>query len=114
VFLALAPFVDRGRLVEIFGKDMLADADQIPGYLELLGIDGHKPFECVGEVAESLVAVQLLRQSGEGVGSPVLAALAVRVPENGWPTAEQAREVFTRAGAGLIPADFRSVLDDLD
>ncbi|MBO0867605.1 MAG: hypothetical protein J2P15_03485 [Micromonosporaceae bacterium] len=114
VFLALAPFVDRARLVDIFGKDMLADAGQIPGYLELLGIDGHKPFECVGEVAESLVAVQLLRPAGGWNGSPVLAALAVRVPEDGWPTAEQAREVFTRQGRGLIPVDFGRVLDDLD
>jgi UDP-N-acetyl-alpha-D-muramoyl-L-alanyl-L-glutamate epimerase len=114
VFLALAPFVDRARLVDIFGKDMLADPGQIPGYLELLGIDGHKPFECVGEVAESLVAVQLLRRTGEWDESPVLAALAARVPEDGWPTAEQAREVFTAEGRGLVPADFGRVLDDLD
>ena len=66
VFLAMAPFMPRERVVGIFGGDLLADPEQIPGYRELLGVDGHKPFECVGEVEESgwLSACSPSRTSG--------------------------------------------------
>jgi hypothetical protein len=109
VFLALAPFVDRPRLVEIFGKDMLRDPAQLPGYLELVGLDGHKPFECVGEVEESLVAVRMLSD----VDDPVLAGVAAAVPPGGWPSPDQARAAFTPAGRGLVPPAFHGVLDAL-
>lgn len=113
VFLALAPFVPRRRLVDIVGSDMLADPAQLPGYLELAGLDGHKPFECVGEVEESLVAVGLLRNSGTWADSPVLAGIAAAVPDGGWPGDEQVRQTFTPTGRGLVPAAFHGVLDAL-
>ena len=109
MFLALAPFVDRPRLVDIVGKDMLADPAQLPGYRELAGVDGHKPFECVGEVEESLVAAQLLGADG----APVLAGIAAAVPPGGWPSPEQAADVFTPHGRGLVPPAYHGVLDAL-
>jgi UDP-N-acetyl-alpha-D-muramoyl-L-alanyl-L-glutamate epimerase len=111
VFLALAPYVARPRLHGIFGKDMLTDPEQIPGYLELAGISAFKPFECVGEVEESLIAVQLLRE--QGASDPVLNALADGVPEGGWPTPEQRAEMFTMAGYGLVPREYQRIVDDL-
>lgn len=64
VFLALSPFVDRQRLVGIFGKNMLDDPAQEQGFKELLGLSGHKPFECVGEIEEcrQIMASLLLRE----------------------------------------------------
>jgi UDP-N-acetyl-alpha-D-muramoyl-L-alanyl-L-glutamate epimerase len=53
VFLALAPFVPKPELIAIFGRDMLDDEAQIDGFAELCGLREHKPFECVGEIAES-------------------------------------------------------------
>ncbi|WP_258378254.1 hypothetical protein, partial [Micromonospora endophytica] len=70
VFLALAPFMSRERITHIFGGDLLADATQIPGYRELLGVDGHKPFECVGEVEESVVAAIRARVAANCNDSP--------------------------------------------
>ncbi|MAU40109.1 MAG: hypothetical protein CMF31_00640 [Kordiimonas sp.] len=60
VFLALAPFVERDTLIEIFGTNMLNNADQLLGYRELTGLTGHKPFECVGEVEECQTALRYL------------------------------------------------------
>jgi UDP-N-acetyl-alpha-D-muramoyl-L-alanyl-L-glutamate epimerase len=54
-FLVLAPFVDAAP---IFGRDLLADADQIDGFRALLSPD--RPWECVGEAAECAEAVALL------------------------------------------------------
>jgi hypothetical protein len=75
VFLVLAPFLPREQLVEIFGKDMLADAAQLQGYRELLGLTGFKPFECVGEIEESQVALVLADRRGQWAGAAVLEAL---------------------------------------
>jgi hypothetical protein len=56
VFLALATFLPPKKVIKIFNKNLLNDPLQEQGYKELLGLDGHKPFECVGEIQESLVA----------------------------------------------------------
>jgi UDP-N-acetyl-alpha-D-muramoyl-L-alanyl-L-glutamate epimerase len=60
VFLALAPFVRRERLLAMFGGDVLDDPAQIEGFRELAGLAGHKPFECVGETGEAAAALALL------------------------------------------------------
>jgi hypothetical protein len=61
-FLILAPFVDRPELETLFGgKNLLLDPGLEPTYRQLLGIEGNKPFECVGEIKESRAAMQLAR-----------------------------------------------------
>ena len=60
VFLALAPFVSKPRLVGIFGRNLLDDRDQVGGYDALLEYRDHKPFECVGEGGESRAAMAAL------------------------------------------------------
>ena len=105
VYLAMAPAMDRARLNHIFGHDLFADPAQVPGFLELLGIDAHKPFECVGEVEESLVALAMLTDD-----APVLVALRAAVPATAW--AEASREaVLTPGGRTYLPEAYAKILD---
>ncbi|KRG68015.1 UDP-N-acetyl-alpha-D-muramoyl-L-alanyl-L-glutamate epimerase [Pseudoxanthomonas dokdonensis] len=60
VFLALAPFMPKPRLVRIFGRNLLDDASQVDGFDALLEYQNHKPFECVGEGQESRAAMATL------------------------------------------------------
>jgi hypothetical protein len=60
VFLALAPFMPKPRLTAIFGRNLLDDEAQAPGYDALLEYREHKPFECVGEGRESRAAMEAL------------------------------------------------------
>lgn len=60
VFLALAPFMPKPRLVRIFGRNLLDDMEQAGGFDALLEFQDHKPFECVGEGRESRAAMATL------------------------------------------------------
>jgi hypothetical protein len=60
VFLALTPFLSQTKLETLFsGKNLLKDPSLEPTYRQLLGIEGDKPLECVGEIKESRVAMRL-------------------------------------------------------
>ena len=51
-WIILSPFLSRGQLTAIFGKDLMADASLQPVLEELNGTAAVKPFECVGTVEE--------------------------------------------------------------
>lgn len=65
VFLALAPFMTKPRLVSIFGRNLLDDPAQTDGFDALLEYRNHKPFECVGEGRESRAAMAALAERAE-------------------------------------------------
>ncbi len=60
VFLALTPFIAQDKLESLFsGKNLLKDPELNATYRQLLGIEGDKPLECVGEVKESRAAMRV-------------------------------------------------------
>jgi len=65
VFLALAPFMAKPALVSIFGRNLLDDPELAPDFDALLEWNAHKPFECVGEAAESRAALAALASRAE-------------------------------------------------
>ncbi len=109
VALAMAPAMPRERLTRIFGRDLFADPAQVPGYLELLGIDAHKPFECVGEVEESLVALTMLADDPQWADAPVVTALRAAVPAAGWAAADRAA-VLMPGGKTFVPPAYAKAL----
>lgn len=59
VFLALTPFIPREKLEQIWGgKNLLLDPKLEPTYRKLLGIEGDKPLDCVGDIKESRSAMR--------------------------------------------------------
>ena len=62
VFLALTPFVRRDQLEKLFsGKNLLKDPSLAPVYRQLLGIEGDRPLDCVGDIKESRAAMTLAK-----------------------------------------------------
>jgi hypothetical protein len=60
VFLILTPFVDRPELEKLWeGRNLLLDPSRETIYRQLLGIEGDKPLDCVGEIKESRSAMRL-------------------------------------------------------
>lgn len=63
VFLALAPFMPKPRLLALFGRNLLDEPELAEGFDALIEWDGrHRPFECVGEALESRAALAALAE----------------------------------------------------
>ena len=73
VFIMLAAFLDYPAVVEIFGKDLLADRELLPVFRQLLGLEPTKPFECVGTISEVRRAMQQLIERNNKSALPFLA-----------------------------------------
>ncbi len=91
VFLALAPFMPKPRLMGIFGRNLLDEPALAPGFDALIEYRDHKPFECVGEGREARAA---------------FAALATRPAWREDALVERfAQEVAPQLGLGLASID---------
>jgi hypothetical protein len=100
VFLILAPFMDKDTLIHAVGTNTLDDENQVEGYRELLGLSGHKPFECVGEVEECRWAFNQLKQNPKWQDDYVVKLLDV-------PTVSAPFEV---SDDHLIPKELQDVM----
>jgi hypothetical protein len=74
VFLVLAPFLGPEQLGAIFSSNLLEDPEQVEGFWDLCAA-GRKPYECVGEQRESLLAFLFLLENPAWRDSAVVAAL---------------------------------------
>jgi hypothetical protein len=91
VFLALAPFMPKPRLLGIFGRNLLDDAALASAFDALMEYRDHKPFECVGEGRESRAAMAALASRAEWREDALVARFA--------------DEIAPQLGAGQIPLD---------
>jgi UDP-N-acetyl-alpha-D-muramoyl-L-alanyl-L-glutamate epimerase len=110
-FLILATAMAPERLTRIFGRDLLNESQQIEGYRELTGLSGHKPWECVGELAESGGALILLAQRSEWTSHAVVKELAPRL-QTLLPDPEPVlQSLITPSGRHHLPDRFKGMLD---
>lgn len=72
VFAALAAYLPKEVVIEIFEKNLFADEKLVPLYKELLGFQKFKPFECVGTPEETRRAFRVIQKSGEYNQTPVM------------------------------------------
>ena len=105
VYLALAPFVTKPRLIATFGRDLLDDPAQIDGFAELCGLRRHKPFECVGEIEESAALMQQLSAQADWRDAAVVRALSPQL------AASDFSALLTLRKPHAVPERFLAMLD---
>lgn len=64
VALNFMAYLPRDTVTQIFPRNLLDLPANQPIYRRILGISGHKPFECVGEVGEARLAMEICRRKG--------------------------------------------------
>lgn len=106
VSLALAPWLSREEVVAIIGVDLLDDLAHVDGFRALLGIDNEKPFECVGEIAESRAMLLLAASQPEWASAEVVSLLEGEVRGVGAPDDAMVAALLTPSEDHLIPAGF--------
>jgi hypothetical protein len=74
--LALAPQLTPAQLQAIIGRNLLADPGQLEGFRALCALRSEKPWECVGEAAESRALLAALLDNPDWLDAYVVQALA--------------------------------------
>lgn len=103
VFLALAPFMSKPRLVGIFGRNLLDDIAQTGGYDALLEYQDHKPFECVGEGKESRAAMATLSERPEWREDEIVSRFAREIRPQLSPVEQQIAPLLTIDDEHRVP-----------
>lgn len=113
VFLILAPFFAPSELERIFGSPMLQDMDQYKGFALLAASGGEKPFECVGEVEESMAAIYLLSQDPKWNREPVVQKLAKEVLVSTSFDDTQLSQIFALSSDHSVPFELANAADEI-
>jgi hypothetical protein len=104
VFLALAPFMPKTRLVKIFGRNLLDDANQAAGFDALLEFQDHKPFECVGEGRESRAAMAQLAARADWRHDALVSRFVHQIQPQLEPAGLALEPLLTLDGEHRVPA----------
>lgn len=112
VYLVLAPFMAKSALIGIFGRDILNDLTQEDGFRELLGLKGHKPFECVGEIGECRLLLKSLALMPQWQDSALIARLSPEIDDKGLKLPELTAKSLMKHPDHNLPAEFERMLDE--
>lgn len=72
LFACFAAYLPKRGVVEMFGANLFADKRLLPLMRNILGIEGFKPLDCVGEPEEMILAMHYANLRGEYKGDPAM------------------------------------------
>jgi UDP-N-acetyl-alpha-D-muramoyl-L-alanyl-L-glutamate epimerase len=72
LFACFTAFLPKKEVIDIFGADLYARKSLLPLFKRLLGIEGFKPLDCVGEPEEMVLAMYYAARLKEYVGEPAM------------------------------------------
>lgn len=81
-FALFAAFLPKKVVLKIFGSDLFESSALLPLYRQLLGIEGFKPFECVGTAEETTRAFSMIHAEGEFEDSPIMNMFLQHFPQD--------------------------------
>lgn len=93
LFACFAAFLPKKQVVKMFGANLYAKKRHLPVIREILGLEGFKPLDCVGEPEEMILAMHYARQHGEYAGTLALRLFEERFPAS-YDFEEMERKVF--------------------
>ena len=109
VFVMLAAFLPKKKVIEVFGKNLFNDEKLLPLYKELLGVEAFKPFECVGTPEEIRLALFKAWEKGEWKDDVLMQLFVTEVLPKMQNNKEQ-EESLLSLKEHVVPEEFRDAL----
>jgi hypothetical protein len=82
LFACFSAFLPKKEVVDILGADLYENKRLLPLFRRILGIEGFKPLDCVGEPEEMILAMHLANQSKEYENEPAMKIFEDYFPKN--------------------------------
>lgn len=109
-FALFAAFLDTKTLLYIFGSNLFDHEGLLPVFRELLGLEGHKPFECVGTPDEMRAAFFLASKNPDLANTKAMTMFqTVMLPTMQSP-AETTASLLSTNGDHALPEAFQSLV----
>ncbi len=96
LFACFAAFLPKKEVVKMFGANLYAKRRHLSLIRRILGIEGFKPLDCVGEPEEMILAMHLAAKGGEYANTPAMRTFQKHFPSE-YNFAELEKKVFTGA-----------------
>lgn len=111
-FILLAPWFSEADLLRAFGKNFLDEPSLEQLFLELTGLEGEPPLDCVGTVEELVVSLNIAVQQDKFAQSHLVELAKARgvVSDKDWQTALQPMLALQTGTA--VPSDLQQVLSN--
>jgi UDP-N-acetyl-alpha-D-muramoyl-L-alanyl-L-glutamate epimerase len=94
LFACFTAFLPKKETVDIFGADLYAKKRLSPLFRRILGIEGFKPLDCVGEPEEMILAMHQAAMRREYAGEPAMQLFEEHFPPS-YDFDEISRRVFS-------------------
>lgn len=82
LFASFSAFLPKKELVNIFGADLYKKKRLLKLFRRILGVEGFKPLDCVGEPKEMILAMHYATARGEYLGEPAIKNFEEYFPPN--------------------------------
>lgn len=113
IFAMLSAFLTKEEVVKIFNRNLFADESLIRTYKELLGIEGVKPFECVGTPDEVKLALYFVGKKGEFNNDIIIRMFEKEVLPTIINIEQLKEDLLSISDRHCIPKEFRPIIEDL-
>ncbi|MCF7834154.1 MAG: hypothetical protein K9L98_02235 [Candidatus Pacebacteria bacterium] len=82
LFASFSAFLSKKELIDIFGANLYTHKNLLPLFKQILGIEGFKPLDCVGEPEEMILAMHYASIRKEYTGEPAMQIFEEHFPPN--------------------------------
>lgn len=113
VFVSLAAFLPKEKVVEIFGQNLLTKESLTPIFEELLGLRKVKPFECVGTQEETQLAFYLAYEKNEYNKDSIMILFIVNFRDRFPNILSKKESLLSASKEHLIPENFKEVIRNI-
>jgi len=112
-FILIAAYSSKEEVLDIFGDNYLNKEELVPLFKQMLGSEGHKPFECVGTPEEAIVAMTLIHEAGAFEDALFMKEFIQNILPDKRTVNKLKYDVLFSKSKYMIPSEFQSIISNI-